>query len=486
VNRKLIALLSLFALLLVVYSSCTRIDTTDIGGDLIPAVDNINTFETTFDVVTDNFLFEDSSRVRSTEDHALGVISNDPVFGSIRAGIYFNVSPEVFGSVPFIPADSIKFPIDSVVLSMAFNGVYGDSTSVQQFEVLEIANDANFKDSTLGYLISHPGVNTNGVLATHTQNFDRLSDDIQVVDGRDTQTVRNQMRIQLNKSLGERLINYDTSVYRNDSAFRISFPGLAIMPVGGTQNALAYFNLKNTDLTRVSVYYKAKSFNGIVDSPFVTHFTFFNFRNINTVERNISGTEYANAMIPGTPNDERIYIASSPGSYATIRIPGLDTLPNSVIHRAELVATTVTEPNPTYQAPFYMFLDAWDSAANLPKTIQNDLTLNSQSGQFNLELFGGFLSNGKYTFDISRYVQGIVTRKEKSYTLRMYAPYKTKTLYIQPGVAANYSVQRLQSEYQSLINPLYLNPQIGNGRTILGGGTHPTSKMRLRIIYSKI
>ncbi len=488
-NRKLIALIPVFALFLLVYSSCTRIDTTDIGGDLIPAVDNINTFDTVFKVVTDNFLFEDSSRVFDTEDHALGVISNDPVFGSMSASIYFNVSPAAFGSVPFIPIDSIKFPIDSVVLSMAFTGVYGDSMSTQQFEVLEIANDARFRDTGRGFLISDPGVNTSGVLATHTQNLDRLSDQFQVVNGRDTQTVRNQMRIHLNKALGERLINYDTAVYNSDSAFRLAFPGLALRPVGGTQNALAYFNLKNTEATRLSVYYKAKSLNGVVDSPFVTHYTFRNFRNINSIQRNIAGTEYANAMTPGTPSDERLYIASSPGSYATIKIPGLASLSNRVIHRAELVATSITPPGTPYQEPFYLFLDAWDSVARLPKTIQNDFTFNAQSNQYNLVLFGGFQKDGKYTFDISRYVQGIVTRKETSYTLRIYAPYKTQTVYIPPGVAASYppsSIVGLDTTYRRSGSQLYLNPQIGYGRTILGGGTHPTSQMRLRIIYSRI
>ena len=35
---------------------------------------------------------------------------------------------------------------------------------------------------------------------------------------------------------------------------------------------------------------------------------------------------------------------------------------------------------------------------------------------------------------------------------------------------------------------IHLNPQIAYGRTVLGGGIHPTvtSRMRLRIIYSKI
>ncbi len=487
-NRKLFAPLSVLALFLLV-NSCSRIDTTDIGNDLIPAVDNINTFDTIFEVVTDNFLFDDSSRVYDTEDHALGVIANDPVFGSLNASIYFNVSPATFGARPFIPLDSIKFPIDSVVLSMAYNGVYGDSMSTQRFEVLEIQNDTRFKDSGIGYRISDPGVSTGAVLGTHEQNFDRLNVQFQLVTGRDTATVNNQMRIHLDKALGERLINYDTAVYRNDTTFSAAFQGLAIRPVNGTQTALAYFNLKNTEATRLTVYYKAKSMNGVVDSPMVTNFTFRNFRNINSIQRDITGTEYANAMVPGTPSDEKLYIASSPGSYGTIKIPNLQDLSNRVIHRAELIVTPVNEPGTPYQEPYYMFVDAWDSTANLPKTIQNDFTYNQQSGQYNQLLFGGFLIRGKYVFDLSRYVQGIVTRKEKSHTLRIYAPYKTNSVYIPQGIAANYpesEVKRLNTDQRAAGFQNYLNPQIAFGRTVLAGGSHPTSKMRLRIIYSKI
>jgi hypothetical protein len=489
VNRKFLAPLSVFIFLATLYSACSRIDTTDIGNDLIPAVDNINTFDTFFDVVTDNFLFEDSSRIFDTEDHALGV-ALDPTFGKLTAGIYFSLSPAAFGSYPFINKDSIKFPIDSVVLSLAFKGVYGDSMSTQSFGIYEIANDSRFLDSARGFLIRNTPVNTLGLLATHTQDFDRLSDQNVILNGRDTQTIKNQMRIRLDNSLAQRFMDYDTTVYKSDSTFRISFAGLALIPSGGAQNALAYFNLADEENTKLTFHYKAKSLNGVVDSPLVASFTFRNYRNLNTIERNIAGTEYATAMNAGSDSDERLYIAASPGSYATVKIPNLDTLSNRVIHRAELIATPVTPPGSVFQAPYYLFLDAYDSAAGVPKTIQNDFTYNASSGQYNQALFGGFLnSDGDYRFDLSRYVQGIVTRKEKSYTLRIYAPYKTSAVYIPGGVAANYptsSVITLDTTYKKSGVQIYLNPQIANGRTILGGGTHPTSKMRLRIIYSKI
>jgi hypothetical protein len=34
--------------------------------------------------------------------------------------------------------------------------------------------------------------------------------------------------------------------------------------------------------------------------------------------------------------------------------------------------------------------------------------------------------------------------------------------------------------------PIGVNPAIGRGRIRIGGGNHPTQKMKLRIIYSKL
>ncbi|MDE3253377.1 MAG: hypothetical protein KGO92_11260, partial [Bacteroidota bacterium] len=83
-----------------------------------------------------------------------------------------------------------------------------------------------------------------------------------------------------------------------------------------------------------------------------------------------------------------------------------------------------------------------------------------------------------YTFDLSRYVQGIVTRKDSAYTLRLSAPVNDSLKYT-PPYPGNTSSQLY-----------YLDPSItndpANGRVRLGGGTHSRFRMRLRIIYSRI
>jgi hypothetical protein len=62
---------------------CTRISSTELGGGLIPAVDGVNTFDTVFNVTTDSYDDKDTIRLYKSDNHVLGVINNDPIFGKL-------------------------------------------------------------------------------------------------------------------------------------------------------------------------------------------------------------------------------------------------------------------------------------------------------------------------------------------------------------------------------------------------------------------
>ena len=53
VNKLLVAFFA-FISILVFEQSCQKIDTTDLGAELIPSVDNVNTFDTLLEVITAN------------------------------------------------------------------------------------------------------------------------------------------------------------------------------------------------------------------------------------------------------------------------------------------------------------------------------------------------------------------------------------------------------------------------------------------------
>lgn len=463
-------------------TACKRIDTTDIGSELIPAVDNINTFDTSFDVFTENFLMPDSSRITRAEDHALGVIDNDEEFGKTKAEIYFGLSPDIYIQHPFPKKDSILV-FDSVVLALSFSGIYGDTNAIQKFNVYEISNTAPFPTNYYGYRIDTADLPLKPtLLGSKLVNFTTLNDS--VYDRRKTDTVRlvNQLRIPLDKSLAARFRNYDTSnAYGSDSAFTSYFKGLAVkVDEAGSplKNALAYFNLADTK-TKLIFYYRVV--NGSITTDTLTsefYFHNFNYHNINSIRRT-PGNNYAwylNNTGPAT--DEKIYLQTSPGSYASIKIPGLKNFSNRVIHRAELSLEVLPSiGNDKYAAPEMLALEAFDTANARIITIPYDFSYSSNTP----ELFGGNLKNGKYVFNVARYVQSVVTKKNADYTLRLSAPFRSNAADISTGTALTpYSATQLTG--------FQYNAKIAYGRVVLPGGIYPnsTKKLKLHIIYSKL
>lgn len=486
VKKFYTGVISIFTILILI-QSCQKLDTTKLGVPLIPAVDNVNTFDTLLDVVTDtNLLYLDSTRITKYDDHALGYME-DPEFGNTSAALYFGVLPLTAGANVFPNKDSIGDRIDSVVLSLSYTGTYGDSMSVQNFRVSEISNTANFPDSLTGYPLTSPYFPTVAQpLGTATVNFTTLNDAKQFRQGKDTAltTQENVLRIRLDRSLGIRLAGYDTtSAYSSDSLFATKFKGIAVtVDSAGSarKKALAYFSLSDTSKTKLTVYYRFIN-NGKLDTAYAS----FNFdptltsRSANIVRRNIAGTNYQRNLTSTAANKDRVYIQSGPGSIATVSIPALSTLSNRLVYKAELIMKVLpTAENSFLKAPI-LFLDHSDPANSRYITVQNDFLVDASTGNYNYTNFGGILKGDTaYIFNIARFVQGVVSRKQPAYKMRIYAPYQTQPLYTTSDV--------YPASYQLLTYAFLINSHIAGGRVVLGGGSHPTQKMKVHIVYSRI
>ncbi len=469
------------------FTRCTKLDPTDIGADLLPPIDNITTFDTTLRVYANNYLSQDSTRVGLWETHTLGLIDDDPVFGKTEASIYLSLVPNSTNRNPFFSLDSIV-GIDSAILSLPYAGaVFGDSNSVQKISVFEIS-DADFTDS-VGYPVSRPHFSTVGSdLAGSLVNFSQFDDEKLVVVKSDTQRVNNVLRLPIDPGIGLRFAGYDTStVYLStgrDSAFQKAFNGLAIRVDGSgspSSNALAFFNPGGQN-AKLTFYFRVMR-NGVVDTlttDLVPYYTSANTGagyGANLIHRTPEH-EYAN-LSTTTPieNPEKLLIQSAPGSYAIVKVPGLSDIPNSIIHRAELSFTPASSSgSDIYASPDLFFLDVIDSANNRFVTIREDFYFtNMQTLQYDIRNFGGFLSNNKYGFNLTRYVQGLVTRGNDNYSFRLYAPQHTTVHYAAPGS---------QTVGGRFVIPV--NSQVAKGRAVIFGGGEQPGSMVLRIIYSKI
>ncbi len=478
--------LFVFSLSIITFSSCKRInESTELGGDLIPAVDNITTFDTTLTVESFNDVFlNDSTRILKSDLHFLGKITNDPLFGSTDAQIFMETKPL---SYPFTfgRRDSASLMIlDSVVLVLGYVRTYGDTTLAgiqQNIEVSEINTPVtNFKYDS-AYLLS-TSFPTSAILGSKSVFPYQLDDSIKAF--RDT--TKNQLRIKLNNTFGSRILN-DSTVTTNDSLFRANFKGFAIKSVSGG-NAVMAFDLNSTS-TKLAFYYSyPKLGGGGVRDTVVTYLRSGTVSaNANHVTRNFTGSPFAASLVNGTNPDDLIYIDNSPGSFATIKIPGLSGLSNRIIHRAELVMEQVFSPSDIiYNTPDRLFVDFYDSSKNYFVSSLYDFYNNRTT--FNYAQYGTdgrIKSDGsgnqirEWRFNLSRYIQGIVTGKEKYYPLRLYSPFITVLDYSIYDPGSNTILGRNRA-------PVQLNSTTTAGRVRLGGGNHASQKMKFRIIYSKI
>jgi hypothetical protein len=377
------------------------------------------------------------------------------------------------GSYPFLNKDSVT--VDSVVLSLSYHDAYGDTANdgIQTLRVFEIEPNAGFADS-IYYKFSDPAsdfATTGSELGSTTFAIRDIKDTTTLIRGTDTtQVTAKVVRIRLDNSLGDRLTSYDTTNgYKSDSLFRTLFEGFSIK-ADPTGNALSYFNLADIANTKLTVYFRAQV-NGKADTSSFDYYHLVLKGQSNYINRE-NGGNYLAYLNNGA--SDRVYLQSAPGSYVNVTIPSLSTLGNKTIHLAELVAVKIPSiADNIFTAPNQLMLDRKNS--NTPDTVfmlEKDLLIDA-SGAATFSTFGGRLRpDNTVRFDISRYVQGVITKHEPNDTLRIYAPLRTTVF---------------NSSLHTFV-PMGINSEIAKGRLVLGGGSYgdSTMRLRLRIIYSDL
>jgi hypothetical protein len=484
-------------MLWLVSSHCTKIERTEMGGDLIPPVDNVFTFDTLLTVIANNYLPEDSTRLSQNAIHVAGGINNDPLFGASKATTFFQFRPFSF---PFKFTDSVA-TFDSAVVILRFNGQFGDSSYPVQFNLYEVFGPLLPDTTILPTYTLQPniGINRAKFWGTKTMQANRYRDTINIKRGDSIYSrVNNQLRIPLNQSLASALFFGDSlNVFGSDSIFNKFLPGWALEPLG-SPNSLHYFNLVGG--SEIKFYYRTKngsredtverSFGMTSRSGHAVHF-----------ERNRSGAEIENFQIQNpTAGVEQIYVDGTPGAMASLFVPGINVMSNRVLHRVELRVTELTPNTSGAQSqltpPRALYLDAEQEREpgnfrGLPFDLNpftNYFCFPASGIDFNY--FGGIpkrrtidgQTHTEYIFNITRYVQSVITRSEPSFYFRLSIPYN---LYYKDCV--NPSPLFPPQIFPFVSGNTYIN-EIGEGRIRVAGGNHPDPRLRMqvRVIYSTL
>ncbi len=489
-NKQIIfSFFAIITIVAIVFSSCKKInEATELGGGLIPPVDNINTFDTALTVQAFQNVFgtgNDSVYLAKNDEYFLGKINNDPFFGKTDARLFLEFKPPFYKYYFLNKPDSLK--IDSIVLVLDYQGTYGDTNTAQTINVYELDPTNKFKSDS-SYLIRENTLSYSNLLGSRTFFPRSLKDSVKAF----ADTTSKQLRIKLNNSFGTRLLAYDSSgtgAYGSDSLFGTKFRGFALQSMN-TGNAVMSFNLAGAN-TKLAIYYKYNKGGPSKFDTTVANFIFSGSSAVaNYIQRDYSGTPLFTALNNGPNPDPVLFIQNSPGTFANLKIPALSGLSNRVIHRAELIVEQLYDGSDTvFRTPDYLYLDASDPTiiANSQKfrTIPYDLSFTS-TGSLNLGAFGcvpymsvdGLGRQIKtWRFNISRYVQHVLTGTQKLYDLRLTAPFTlTEQFGIPPGTDQTTGV--------------LVNSTIVKGRVRLVGNTGPLdtnpARIRLRMVYSKL
>ncbi len=478
--------------------NCTKLDTTNIGGDVLPDVDNVNTFADTLLINSTQGFFGDSTVIGKYDDHALGQINNDPLFGRTTANVYMQLKPRFYPYYFGNPGDTL-IGLDSIVLCLKYKGFWGDSAQLIRLEVREV-NDFKFRDS--GYVINKTNYkpNVGSVLGSANVDIRTLGKYTRFTNGRDS--VNNQIRIRISAASWASMLfgrdsiksNAGNNAFYSDSTFRSFYNGIGVVASSG--NALMYVSLQDT-ATKLEVHYRKKK-NGVTDTAYSS------LRFNPSSEPNSAGSIVSNssnyidrdrAGYPiSSPASNEHYLQTAPGTFITLKIPGLATLSNRIIHRAEIIVEQIpTNPilDELLSAPNFLYLDLKDTGANNNyKPIYFDLNTSEQYdpdyktqtipyfvSSIDYLYFGGYRRSKLdafgnqikyYNFNVSRYVQHVVTNHYPAYDMRLYAPFNLN--YPQFSTAAYIP---------------YSN-NIAFGRVRIGSGSNPNYRLRMRIVYSKL
>ena len=234
----------------IIISSCTE-ELDSIGMDLID--DQLEITSQTVLPLSAFTEIEDSVPSSLADQQLLGFYHDD-VFGKTKASIYTESLPL---SIPFnIPGtlSPESLIVDSVVLSIAYSGYFGDLSTQQSISVFELEETI-----PAGTIYSNKTLGFNPEPLHNSQFLPQPNDSIYVTGplGDTTNILPPHLRLNMPESLGRRFIDSyeETSNFTSYDDYRGFFKGLYITvdETPGT-GAMLYFNLLSA-LSRMEIHY---------------------------------------------------------------------------------------------------------------------------------------------------------------------------------------------------------------------------------------
>ncbi len=423
---------SMLAIIISTNWSCK--ENTILPKNLVPAVDNINTFDSTISLIT-HTLYQDSFltgglkgglRLSASNSFytACGSISNDPSFGSTLASMHVEVLPAV-PNFTFKSATS-TMTIDSIVLAIPYKLAFGDtsfSSITQKFKVYRSLD--TFSRDSAQYEFTRDTFDVNRPLSSLNVNFNSLPHDSLLIGG---QLQQPQLRFKLASWFADSLKTQVDSGANGALATFTSFlswwKGFVIVPSTTKGNTLGYFE---TYRTRMTIYYRYPKTGGGED----TTSDIFSFdpsycNRFNAIAHNYTGSK-SKAFIntKSAQGDSVLFVQNEPGLVSLIQVPGLHTMDNVIVNKAELVFTTSATQNfadtMIYGTIPRLQIFSTDSSGNNDLVASDYAAFNSASyvdGTRSQVLING-VNSIQYRFIVTNSIQSLISRKDSNFRYKI-------------------------------------------------------------------
>ena len=387
--------------------SCSK-TTEKIGNGLLPESDHMAAFFTDTIELRCHSEVIDSMASRGMTALLLGSMM-DPVMGRTDAGfstqLHLSAPNQRFGTNPVV---------DSVVLQLAIGGYYGDTTALQTVHVYELA------DTLSAYEIYYQCTDVEVMPTDLANGYQFLPRPMTtgMVIGDDTLTY-SVIRIPLDHSFGQRLMDADTSYYDSAETFKEYVHGIKVCCEAVSEGGcISYLYPTNNDVTVLQLYYHesstgeeiARRYNYYITSTDI-YFSQFNH------DYTLGSPDFVEQVVENdtTLGQEVLYLQSTGGVRSVIRFPNLtqwgDTLDHAhiLINEARLIlpASSQIGDSSLYAAPTtcaLLNINPDESTALIPDYYEGS------------SYYGGSYDSGTgiVSFRIAEYLQQVMQGKLES------------------------------------------------------------------------
>lgn len=408
-----------------------------IGAEVLPPDDLIDFAFSDTSTIQIETIIEDSINTYRATDLLFGNYG-DPEFGRIKATAY----TEVVARSGLDFGDPSTLVLDSVVFFIGIRDAYGRLDLDQNIEIFELDERVLVDDEA----------SSNRPLATKGPN---LAQGFSI--SYDTAGVAQLYAIKLDNAFGQRFFTEGQGKLGSASEFRDFFKGFAISTetvpfVTREPGAIYSFDILDGTTFMRFHYQKIEGANLVVQNPEPLIITSSTARYTGITRTETEGK----LLTAGTTRPELVdqleFIQAGAFVKNYLKFPNLDKMPLVVVSRAELVLsvdTTLTGSNQIFSPP-----------AQIAPTLSgpDKVEVLDEFGfpvdvEFNLSAVASYnASNGTYSFDLTGYVQRIISKQQE-----------------------NNGIILIPSGRDFTVN-----------RAIFGGVDHPTLKAKLNLTYSSL